>query len=59
MMEIAGLTTPLLRFIFIGNENGVITNTILQTLMEKTGRVTLDSMWEQHMAWGLGLFLSP
>ncbi|KAJ7327591.1 hypothetical protein DFH08DRAFT_1026700 [Mycena albidolilacea] len=46
-MEIASLATLALGFIFIGSENGEITGTILQTLMEKAerGDTGLDEKW--------------
>jgi 26S proteasome regulatory subunit N1 len=56
-MEIASLATLALGFIFVGSENGEITSTILQTLMEKAerGDVGLDEKWARFMALGLGL----
>ncbi|KAJ7620450.1 hypothetical protein FB45DRAFT_1094630 [Roridomyces roridus] len=55
-MEAASLATLALGFIFVGSENGEITSTILQTIMEKAERRTEVSMrngWV--MAVGLGL----
>ncbi|KAF8189875.1 armadillo-type protein [Mycena galopus ATCC 62051] len=56
-MEIASLATLSLGFIFVGSENGEITGTILQTLMEKAERADtgLDEKWARYMALGLGL----
>ncbi|KAJ7136028.1 armadillo-type protein [Mycena epipterygia] len=56
-MEIASLATLALGFIFVGSENGEITGTILQTLMEKAERsdAGLDEKWARFMALGLGL----
>ncbi|KAJ7145355.1 armadillo-type protein [Mycena crocata] len=56
-MEIASLATLSLGFIFVGSENGEITSTILQTLMEKAERADtgLDEKWAKFMALGLGL----
>ncbi|KAJ7336346.1 armadillo-type protein [Mycena albidolilacea] len=56
-MEIASLATLALGFIFVGSENGEITGTILQTLMEKAerGDTGLDEKWARYMALGLGL----
>ncbi|KAJ6489805.1 26S proteasome regulatory subunit RPN1 [Mycena sanguinolenta] len=56
-MEIASLATLALGFIFVRSENGEITGTILQTLMEKAERSAtgLDEKWAQYMALGLGL----
>ncbi|KAJ7627594.1 armadillo-type protein [Mycena polygramma] len=56
-MEIASLATLALGFIFVGSENGEITGTILQTLMEKAerGDTGLDEKWARFMALGLGL----
>ncbi|KAJ7813024.1 armadillo-type protein [Mycena leptocephala] len=56
-MEIASLATLALGFIFVGSENGEITSTILQTLMEKAerGDIGLDEKWARFMALGLGL----
>ncbi|KAJ7869215.1 hypothetical protein B0H14DRAFT_3861320 [Mycena olivaceomarginata] len=46
-IEIASLATLALGFIFVGSENGEITGTILQTLMEKAerGDTGLDEKW--------------
>ncbi|KAJ6571764.1 armadillo-type protein [Mycena capillaripes] len=56
-MEIASLATLALGFIFVGSENGEITGTILQTLMEKAERndAGLDEKWARFMVLGLGL----
>ncbi|KAF7323921.1 26S proteasome regulatory subunit RPN1 [Mycena kentingensis (nom. inval.)] len=56
-MEIAALATLALGFIFVGSENGEITGTILQVLMEKAERAdsALDEKWARFMALGLGL----
>ncbi|KAJ7755387.1 armadillo-type protein [Mycena maculata] len=56
-MEVASLATLALGFIFVGSENGEITGTILQTLMEKAERsdAGLDEKWARFMALGLGL----
>ncbi|KAJ7275052.1 armadillo-type protein [Mycena rebaudengoi] len=56
-MEIASFATLALGFIFVGSENGEITGTILQTLMEKAerGDAGLDEKWARFMALGLGL----
>ncbi|KAG6853411.1 hypothetical protein C0991_004642 [Blastosporella zonata] len=56
-MEIASLAALALGFIFAGSENGEVTGTILQTLMEKAEREdkSLDEKWARFMALGLGL----
>ncbi|KAF7299885.1 26S proteasome regulatory subunit RPN1 [Mycena chlorophos] len=56
-MEIAGLAALSLGFIFVSSENGEITGTILQVLMEKAERAdkSLDEKWARFMALGLGL----
>ncbi|KAJ7512053.1 armadillo-type protein [Mycena galericulata] len=56
-MEVASLATLALGFIFVGSENGEITSTILQTIMEKAERSDggLDEKWARFMALGLGL----
>jgi 26S proteasome regulatory subunit N1 len=56
-MEIASLAALALGFIFVGSENGEVTGTILQTLMEKFDRAdkSLDEKWARFMALGLGL----
>ncbi|RDB30373.1 26S proteasome regulatory subunit rpn-1 [Hypsizygus marmoreus] len=56
-MEIASLAALALGFIFVGSENGEVTGTILQTLMEKFDRddKSLDEKWARFMALGLGL----
>lgn len=57
-MEIASLAALALGFIFVGSENGEVTGTILQTLMEKYDREddkSLDEKWARFMALGLGL----
>ncbi|KAJ7910625.1 armadillo-type protein [Mycena leptocephala] len=53
-MEIASLATLALGFIFVGSENGEITSTILQTLMEKAERGDSGSMRSGH-GYGIGL----
>ncbi|KAJ6536125.1 hypothetical protein B0H19DRAFT_1317704, partial [Mycena capillaripes] len=56
-MEVAILATLALGLIFVGSENGEITGTILQTLMEKAERndAGLDAKWARFMVLGLGL----
>ncbi|KAG6868638.1 hypothetical protein C0993_012682 [Termitomyces sp. T159_Od127] len=56
-MEIASLAALALGFIFVGSENGEVTGTILQTLMEKADREdkSLDEKWARFMVLGLGL----
>jgi len=56
-MEIASLAALALGFIYVGSENGEITGTILQTLMEKAerGDKSLDEKWARFMVLGLGL----
>ncbi|KAJ7770509.1 26S proteasome regulatory complex non-ATPase subcomplex Rpn1 subunit [Mycena metata] len=56
-MEVAGLAALALGFIFVGSENGDITGTVLQTLLEKAERQdkSLDEKWARFMALGLGL----
>lgn len=56
-MEIASLAALALGFIFVGSENGEVTGTILQTLMEKAERTdkSLDEKWAKFMVLGLGL----
>ncbi|KNZ81635.1 26S proteasome regulatory subunit rpn-1 [Termitomyces sp. J132] len=54
-MEIASLAALALGFIFVGSENGEVTGTILQTLMEKAEDKSLDEKWARFMALGLGL----
>ncbi|KAJ7755237.1 hypothetical protein B0H16DRAFT_1722445 [Mycena metata] len=56
-MEVAGLAVLALGFIFVGSENGDITGTVLQTLLEKAERQdkSLDEKWARFMALGLGL----
>ncbi|KAJ7734781.1 hypothetical protein DFH07DRAFT_988045 [Mycena maculata] len=56
-MEVASLATLALGFIFVGSENGEITGTILQTLMENAERsdAGLDEKWARFMALGVGL----
>ncbi|KAG6909917.1 hypothetical protein DXG01_014437 [Tephrocybe rancida] len=56
-MEISSLAALALGFIFVGSENGEVTGTILQTLMEKADRddKSLDEKWARFMALGLGL----
>ncbi|KAF7289899.1 26S proteasome regulatory subunit RPN1 [Mycena indigotica] len=56
-MEIAGLAALALGFIFVSSENGEITGTILQVLMEKAEQndASLDEKWAKFMTLGLGL----
>ncbi|GLB39111.1 putative 26S proteasome regulatory complex, non-ATPase subcomplex, Rpn1 subunit [Lyophyllum shimeji] len=56
-MEISSLAALALGFIFVGSENGEVTGTILQTLMEKHDRddKSLDDKWARYMVLGLGL----
>lgn len=56
-MEIASLAALALGFIFVGSQHGEISETILQTLMEKSERndKSLDEKWARFMALGLGL----
>ncbi|KAG6873884.1 hypothetical protein C0995_009663 [Termitomyces sp. Mi166 len=56
-MEIASLAALALGFVFVGSENGEVTGTILQTLMEKAEREdkALDEKWARYMVLGLGL----
>lgn len=53
-MEVASLSALALGFIFVGSENGEITSTILQTLMEREDKA-LDEKWARFMALGLAL----
>jgi 26S proteasome regulatory subunit N1 len=53
-MEIASLSALALGFIFVGSENGEVTSTILQTLMEREDKA-LDEKWARFMALGLAL----
>ncbi|KAJ6510936.1 hypothetical protein C8R45DRAFT_1162169 [Mycena sanguinolenta] len=57
LMDIASLATLALGFIFVGSENGEITGTILQTLMEKAERsdTGINEKWARYMALSLGL----
>ena len=57
-MEVASLAALALGFIFVGSENGDVTGTILQTVMEKHEREddkSLDEKWAKFMVLGLGL----
>jgi 26S proteasome regulatory subunit N1 len=56
-MEIASLAALALGFIFVGSQHGEISETILQTLMEKFERndKSLDEKWARFMVLGLGL----
>lgn len=56
-MEIASLATLALGFIFVGSQHGEISETILQTFMEKFERAdkSLEEKWARFMALGLGL----
>jgi len=56
-MEIGGLAALALGFIFVGSQHGEISETILQTLMEKYERAdkSLDEKWARFMVLGLGL----
>jgi len=56
-MEIASLAALSLGFIFVGSQHGEISETILQTLMEKFERndKSLDEKWARFMVLGLGL----
>ena len=56
-MEISGLATLALGFIFVGSKHGEVSEVILQTLMEKYehGDKSLDEKWAKFMALGLGL----
>lgn len=56
-MEISSLAALALGFIFVGSKHGDISETILQTLMEKSERAdkSLDEKWAKFMALGLGL----
>ncbi|KAF8156930.1 armadillo-type protein [Crassisporium funariophilum] len=56
-MEISSLAALALGFIFVGSKHGEVSETILQTLMEKFERAdkSLDEKWAKFMALGLGL----
>lgn len=56
-MEISSLAALALGFIFAGSKHGDISETILQTLMEKFERAdkSLDEKWAKFMTLGLGL----
>ncbi len=56
-MEIASLSALALGFIFVGSQHGEISETILQTLMDKSerGDKSLDEKWARFMTLGLGL----
>ncbi|KAF8624967.1 hypothetical protein AX15_005608 [Amanita polypyramis BW_CC] len=56
-MELASMAALSLGFIFVGSENGEVTGTILQALMERYERndKSLDEKWARFMVLGLGL----
>lgn len=56
-MEIASLAALSLGMIFVGDCNGDITSTILQTMMERVERDTtqLKESWARFMGLGLAL----
>ncbi len=56
-MEIASLAALALGFVFVGSKHGEISETILQTLMDKFEREdkSLDEKWAKFMVLGLGL----
>lgn len=56
-MEISGLATLALGFIFVGSKHGEVSEIILQTFMDKyeRGDKSLDEKWAKFMALGLGL----
>ncbi|TEB31795.1 26S proteasome regulatory complex, non-ATPase subcomplex, Rpn1 subunit [Coprinellus micaceus] len=56
-LEVAGLAALALGFIFVGSENGDISSTILQTLMEKAEAEdkSLDEKWSRFLVLGLAL----
>jgi 26S proteasome regulatory subunit N1 len=56
-MEISSLAALALGFVFVGSKHGDISETILQTLMDKfeRGDKSLDEKWAKFMALGLGL----
>lgn len=56
-MEISSLAALALGFVFVGSKHGEISETILQTLMEKfeRGDKSLDEKWAKFMVLGLGL----
>jgi len=56
-MEISSFASLALGFIFVGSQNGEITSTILQTLLEKVERddKSLDDKWARFMVLGLAL----
>ena len=53
-MEIASLASLALGLIFVGNGNGEIASTIMQTLMEREDK-QLDEQWARFMVLGLAL----
>jgi 26S proteasome regulatory subunit N1 len=53
-MEIAGLASLALGFIFVGSGNGEVAGTILQTLMEREDKY-LEEKWARFMTLGLAL----
>ncbi|KAF9561442.1 26S proteasome regulatory complex, non-ATPase subcomplex, Rpn1 subunit [Agrocybe pediades] len=56
-MEISSLAALALGFVFVGSKNGDVSDSILQTMMEKAerGDKSLDEKWAKFMALGLGL----
>jgi len=56
-MEISSLAALALGFIFAGSKHGDVSETILNTLMEKyeRGDKSLDEKWAKFMVLGLGL----
>ena len=56
-MEISGMAALALGFVFAGSKHGDVSETILQTLMEKYERAdkSLDEKWAKFMVLGLGL----
>lgn len=56
-MEISSMAALALGFVFAGSKHGDVSETILQTLMEKyeRGDKSLDEKWAKFMVLGLGL----
>jgi 26S proteasome regulatory subunit N1 len=56
-MEISSLAALALGFIFVGSKHGEVSESILQSFMEKyeRGDKSLDEKWTKFMALGLGL----
>jgi len=56
-MEISSMSALALGFVFAGSKHGDVSETILQTLMEKyeRGDKSLDEKWAKFMVLGLGL----